>query len=125
MLPFAILFCLSLPAFASRFCLSLSACEGGLTSCEVLGRAALSKHSETCRLSLLASVMDLKKKVCSWTPLIPNVLLMQPTPATTAAFAVCVLLLTLVKLHAEQMTVGSMLVHSLGMDLMIGLDTNF
>lgn len=54
------------------------------TSEEVLGRAALSKHSETCRRSLLASVMDLKKKVFSCTPLMPKVLLMLPTPVTQA-----------------------------------------
>ncbi|KAA6421532.1 MAG: hypothetical protein FRX49_08476 [Trebouxia sp. A1-2] len=40
----------------------VGALDSGLTSCEVFGRAALSKHSDTCRLSLLASVMDLKKK---------------------------------------------------------------
>jgi len=98
-LPFT--FCLSFSAFHFLpfiFCL----CRG-LTSCEVFGRAALSKHSDTCRLSLLASVMDLKKKVCSWTPLIPKVLLMLPTPAITTAFALCFLPLTLVKFHAENM----------------------
>ena len=47
----------------------------------MLGRAARSKHSETWRRSLLASVIDLKKKVFSCTPLMPKVLLTLPTPA--------------------------------------------
>ena len=65
-------------------------CSTGLsvTSSEVLGRAALSKHSDTCRRSLLASVMDLKKKVCSCTPLMPKVLLILPTPSTRMSYSI-------------------------------------
>ena len=40
------------------------------------------RSSPTCLRSLAASVMLLKKKVCSDTPLMPKVLLMDPTPAT-------------------------------------------
>ena len=59
-----------------------------ITLSDVLGKAARSKHSDTCRRSLLASVMDLKKKVCSCTPLIPKVLLMLPTPSTRMSYSI-------------------------------------
>ena len=56
--------------------------EVGRHTCwEECGRAARSKHSDTWRRSLLASSMLLKKMVCSPTPSMPNVLLMEPTAA--------------------------------------------
>ncbi len=49
------------------------------------GSAARSKHSETRRRSSLALVMLRKKKQWSSTPLMPNVLLLEPTAARARA----------------------------------------
>lgn len=49
------------------------------------GSAARSKHSLTRRRSALASSIDLKKWQYSCTPLMPNVLLTEPTPTMSVS----------------------------------------
>jgi len=53
----------------------------GITCCDVWGREARSKHSDTVRRKRLASSMLLKKMVCSATPSMPKVLFTLPTAA--------------------------------------------